>query len=339
MHPIIDLRSDTVTQPTPSMRRAMAECAVGDDVLGDDPTVQELEALMARETGMEAALFTPSGTMANQIAVACHTSPGDSVLIEDEAHILFYEVGAPAVLSSVITRGVQGDAGIMSREALESKFMVGNLHTPGTTLLCIENTHNRSGGRTVPMSAMRTYREFADEKGIQLHLDGARAYNAAVDLGIPLKEITGLCDTVSICLSKGLGAPVGSVLCGPKPFIQKAMMWRKRLGGGMRQAGVLAACGIIGVKEIVPILHNDHERAKRLCAGLQGIPGLRAETATNFVMIHTEKPGAEWLTELAKHDVRALTAAPKRVRLVLHHQITDEMVDRTIEAFKRAAQS
>lgn len=316
----------------------MAECPVGDDVLGDDPTVQELEALMCVDSGHEAALFTPSGTMANQIAVACHTRPGDSVLIENDAHILFYEVGAPAVLAGVLTRGVHGVAGVISRNELEDKFMQGNLHTPGTTLLCIENTHNRSGGKVVPISAMHEYRDFAREKGIKLHLDGARVYNAATDLGVPVRDITSVCDSVSICLSKGLGAPVGSVLCGSSEFIGRARFWRKRLGGGMRQAGVLAACGIIGIREIAPLVVQDHERARRVFAGLAGVPGFSATTATNFVMLHTDQPAAEWQSALEALGIRTLPAAAHRLRMVFHHQIGDEMVDRIIAGVRSVAE-
>jgi len=340
MVPTIDLRSDTVTKPTPAMLEAMMSCEIGDDVLGDHSAVTELEELAASLTGHEAGLFCPSGTMCNQIALAVHTRPGDSILLEEDCHILFYEVGAPAMFAQVVTRGVRAEKGVMAIEDLEAKFLQASLHTPGTTLLCLENTNNRHGGAAIPVQMMRQYREFADSKEIPIHLDGARVFNAAVTLGCDVKEITSLCDSVSICLSKGLGAPVGSVLLGSSEFIKRATLWRKRFGGGMRQSGLLAACGLVSLREIRHLLPEDHRRAKELNSLLQGLPGCRVEpceTVSNFVMVHTDEPGSAWMAKLAEHGVLCLAAAPHRLRLVLHHQITDEMVRRTAEAFHLVA--
>ncbi|HVL39454.1 MAG TPA: threonine aldolase family protein, partial [Fimbriimonadaceae bacterium] len=294
---VVDLRSDTVTRPTPEMFEAMRSMPVGDDVLGDDPTVVQLERLAADQTGKEAALFVPSGTMGNQIALAVHCSRGDAILIEEEAHILYYEGGSPAVLAGVVSWTLPSDGGVMDPSAVESRILKRSEHTPATTLLCLENTHNRAGGTIIPIGCLAAYREVADRHGIRIHLDGARVFNAAVALNTPVHEITRYVDTVNFCLSKGLRAPVGSLLCGPKDFIEKARYWRKRLGGGMRQAGLLAACGIISLTQMVDRLAEDHARAKRLASALAELPGLRVESErvqTNMVLLYTDRPAAEW---------------------------------------------
>lgn len=338
----IDLRSDTVTQPTPEMLEAMRSAPLGDDVLGHDPTTLELEEECASLLGHEAGLFCPSGTMTNQVALATWCRPGDSALFEEEAHMVFYEGGAPAALSGVMTITCPSEQGVMSVDTLEQRFLVGSMHTPGTTLLCIENTHNRTGGRVISVEQTRAYATFAQAKGIPLHLDGARVCNAATALGVDVRDLTAPCDSVSICLSKGLGAPVGSVLCGSRDFIDRAKFVRKRFGGGMRQSGVLAAAGLVALRVQRHVLGEDHRRARELAQSLVGLAGARvdpSESVTNFVFVHTDLPAAEWSAALRERGVLCLPAAPHRIRLMLHHQISDADVAATAEAFHAVAGS
>ena len=333
----VDLRSDTVTRPTPEMYEAMCHAPLGDDVLNDDPTVARLEELAADRVGMESALFVPSGTMSNQIAIAVHTQPGDSVLFEDEAHLLYYEAGAPAVISGVVTRTVPSKKGVMAPEDVESRVIKRTHHSPGTSLICVENTHNRSGGNFVPLGHLRRYREIGDRFGIPLHLDGARVFNASVALCIDVSEITQHFQSVSICLSKGLGSPVGSVLCGEHDFIEQARFWRKRLGGGMRQAGILAACGIVSLTRMVNRLAEDHSRAQRLAAQLEGIEGTSIDmdgVVTNFVMVDTVISANAWCERLYEHEVLAMPFGSNRIRLVMHYDVDESGVERAAEAFK-----
>lgn len=337
---VVDLRSDTVTRPTQGMLEAMARAPVGDDVLGDDPTVMYLEELAAELTGKEAAVFVPSGTMGNQIAIASHCRPGDAILAEEDAHILYYEVGAPAVIAGVVSWTIPSRLGVMDPEAIERRALKRSLHTPGTTLLCLENTHNRSGGTIIPLETMREYRVLAEKHEMKVHLDGARVFNAAVALGVHVHEIAKCVDSLSICLSKGLRSPVGSILCGRDPLIQEARIWRKRLGGGMRQAGLLAACGIISLTKMVDRLAEDHQRAKEIAEGLQDLPGLHIDwdtVQTNMVVVTTDRPASTWLEALREVGVWALPPADHRIRLVVHADITDEKRDRAIEAFRRVS--
>lgn len=334
---IVDLRSDTVTRPTAEMYAAMASASLGDDVLGDDPTVTELESLSARMLGKEAAVFVPSGTMGNQIAIASHTQPGDVMIVEEEAHVLYYEVGAPAVLNGVMTRTIPSKLGIMDPADIERAIMKRNLHTPGTAVIALENTHNRAGGTVLPLTMMEAYREIADRHGVPIHLDGARVFNAAVALGKPVSEVVRHCDTVSFCLSKGLASPVGSVLVGPTAFIEKARVWRKRLGGGMRQAGVLAACGIVSLTKMVDRLADDHARARRLAQALDGASGLKVDHATvqtNMVLIDTVEPAETVLSRLRERGIWALPPADHRIRCVFHNDIDDEKTERAIQALR-----
>lgn len=336
---LVDLRSDTVTRPTEEMYAAMLSAPLGDDVLGDDPTVSELESLAAEMVGMDAAVFVPSGTMGNQIALACHCNPGDAILIEQDAHILYYEVGAPAVIAGVVSWTLASYRGAMDPDDVEARVLRANLHTPGTKLICLENTHNRAGGAIIPQGHMASYREIANRWGIRVHLDGARVFNAAVAQGLPVKSITQYADSVSICLSKGLGSPVGSVLCGSSEFIDKARIWRKRLGGGMRQAGLLAACGIVSLTKMVDRLADDHGRAKKFAAALTNLRGLRCESdsvETNMVMIQTEGEAADLQTKLQPLGILCLPAARQRLRCVFHADISDEKTERAVEAFKHA---
>ena len=335
---LVDLRSDTVTRPSPEMWDAMREAALGDDVLGDDPTVRELEALAARTVGKEAALFVPSGTMGNQIALASWCRPGDAILIEEEAHILYYEVGAPALIAGVVSWTLPSQGGVMDPETVERRVLKANLHTPGTTLLCLEDTHNRAGGTVIPLDTLTAYRELSQRHGMRVHLDGARVFNAAVALGVPVAEIARGADSVSFCLSKGLRSPVGSVLCGPAEFIDRARIWRKRLGGGMRQAGLLAACGVVSLTKMVDRLADDHARARRTADALRDLPGLRPNhPETNMVMVDTDRPAEGVVEELAAHGLLCFPNAPHRIRLVFHADVDDAKTDRAIGAFRAVA--
>lgn len=337
---IVDLRSDTVTRPTAEMISAMATAPLGDDVLGDDPTVQELERLAASTLGMQAGLFVPSGTMGNQIAIAAQIDRGDSILCEEESHILYYECGAPAVLAGGVTLTMPSDAGILDPDEIERRAIRRSLHSPGTTLLCLENTHNRAGGTIVPVESFEAYRAVASRHGMRVHLDGARLFNASVASRRPASEFASFVDTASICLSKGLSSPVGSVLCGSSEFVERARVWRKRLGGGMRQAGVLAACGIVSLKSMVERLADDHDRARQTATELAGLSGLKIDLAsvqTNMVLIATERPADVWLKLLRELGVWALPPAEHRIRLVFHKDIDDQGVRKTIEAFDHVA--
>lgn len=334
---IVDLRSDTVTRPTPEMYEAMLNAPLGDDVYSDDPTVNELEVLAAKMTGKEAAVFVPTGTMANQIAVATHTKPGDSILVEQDAHILYYEVGAPAVISNVVSWTLPSNGGIMDPAVIESRILTRSLHTPGTTLLCVENTHNRAGGVVVPLETMRAYSDLCKKHGVKLHLDGARVFNAAVALQVPVSEITQHVDSVSFCLSKGLRSPVGSLLCGPAEFIREARYWRKRMGGGMRQAGILAACGIVSLTKMVDRLAEDHQRTRTLASALSEMPGLSVDwdrVQTNMVVVNLPESEDVWIPALREMEIWTSSLIPGTLRLVLHADVDDAKLEKAISAFK-----
>ena len=342
MHEFVDLRSDTVTKPTPEMRRAMAEAEVGDDVLGDDPTVIRLEEIAARKLGKEAALFVPSGSMGNNIAINVHTTPGDEVLLDWDAHSLCYEVGGPAALSGVQTRQFRSRNGIPDVNDVESAIRAQSLHSPGTSLLVLENTHNRAGGAVIPLAIHRELYDLARHLGIRLHLDGARLFNAAAATGIPASEFAANADSVSFCLSKGLGCPVGSLLCGSREFVEKARRVRKLFGGGMRQAGVLAAAGIVALDTMVDRLVEDHANARNLARGIAGLPGICVDAdsvQTNMVYFDTAGPAADFVSRLAEHKVRCLATAPKRIRLVTHHDVDTDDIARAVEAFRRVTKA
>lgn len=305
----------------------MRNAPLGDDVYGDDPTVNKLEELAAEMLGKEAGLFVPSGTMGNQIAVAVQTKPGDAILIEEEAHIMYYEAGGLALHSGVVSWTLPSKMGAMDPALVESHALERSEHTPGTTLLCVENTHNRKGGTIVPLKTLAAYREIVDRHGMKFHLDGARVFNAAVALQLPVREIAKYADTVNFCLSKGLRSPVGSLLCGPKETIKEARFWRKRMGGGMRQAGLLAACGIVSLTQYVDRLADDHRRAKKIASDLADVPGLKIDlesVQTNMVFITTEKPAKWWVEELHKQNVWCAAYGANRIRLVFHADVDDE---------------
>lgn len=268
----IDLRSDTVTHPTAEMRHAMANAIVGDDVYGDDETVNRLEALGARILGKEAGLFVPSGTFGNQVAIMTHTKRGDEILVGEDCHVVMHEVGGAAVLSGVQTRMVPAVKGVLDMTRLKHMVRTEDIHYPDTGLICIENAH--SSGAAVPLGHMKEVKAFADSKGVPVHLDGARLFNAATALGVPASELAACADSVNICLSKGLCAPVGSLLVGSKSFIDKARKNRKLMGGGLRQAGILAAAGILALEKMADRLIEDHENAKYMAYGLERIAGV-----------------------------------------------------------------
>lgn len=341
MSPIVDLRSDTVTRPTEAMRRAMASAPLGDDVLGDDPTVQKLEETAAALAGQEAALFAPSGTMTNQIALAVHCGRGDALLCDMDAHIVFYEVGAPAVLANAVTITLPSIRGVMDPEMVRSRVMRRNLHTPGTVLLCLENTHNRAGGSCLPAEAFSAYRSICDQHSMRLHMDGARLFNAAVAQGVSVGSLASPCDSVSLCLSKGLGSPVGSVLCASRAFIEEARRWRKRLGGGMRQSGLLAACGLVALEQNIARLAEDHARARRVAEELNQIAGVSVDldtVQTNMVVVSVDDE-ARWMKALADEGIWVLPPGPGKLRLVFHYDVDDQGVERTLGAFRRVAGS
>jgi len=339
---IVDLRSDTVTRPPCEMLDAMMKAKVGDDVLGDDPTVNELEKLAAKTMGKESAVFVPSGTMGNQMAIASHTNRGEVVLAEENAHILYYEVGGPAIISAVLTRTIPSTKGIMDPQDIESRVMKATIHTPGSTLLCIENTHNRAGGTVTSISRMRDFRAVADRHGMKIHLDGARIFNASIFLGVDVSELTKDADSVNFCLSKGLRSPIGSVLCGPKAFIERARVWRKRLGGGMRQAGFLAAAGIYSLNHCVGRLADDHRRTKELAEELKKNPCLGIDlncVETNILMVEVPGSSAQWSSDLRQYGILCLPFGETRLRLVFHADVDDEGLCKTIEAFNGIAKS
>lgn len=339
---IIDLRSDTVTKPTPEMREAMANAEVGDDVYGEDPTVNRLEALGAHMVGKEAAVFVPTGTMGNQTSIMAWTHRGDEIILESSAHIYMYEVAGPAVLSQAQVKPVTGRYGAMDPDDVKAAIRVPNIHFPKTTLICLENTHNRSGGCVVPLENMKAIYELAKSQGISVHLDGARVFNAATTLGVDVKEITQYADSVQFCLSKGLCAPVGSLVAGPKDFIDRVRKARKLLGGGMRQAGILAAAGIIALEKMVHRLGEDHENAKRLAVGLSEIPGLYIDMASvqsNMVAVGTKGTGMdefEFSSFLKSIGVLANASLPYTVRMVTHHDVNSQDIDEAVSRIRAA---
>lgn len=324
---IIDLRSDTVTVPTPEMRRAMFEAPVGDDVYGEDPTVNQLEAEAAAMLGKEAALFVPTGTQGNQIAIMSHTRRGDEVIMEAESHVFYYEVGGIAVLAGCQTRPVPGFRGAMDPEQVEAAIRVDNIHFPRTGLICVENTHNRSGGCVVPPENLAAVAAVARKHGVPTHMDGARVFNAAVALGRPVAEVVAPVDSVMFCLSKGLAAPVGSILAGSKAFILSARRNRKMLGGGMRQAGIVAAAGLVALRSMVDRLADDHANARQLAEGLGAIPGLQVEietVQTNMIMF--DVLDARWDAgalsgAMVRAGVLSNAMGQRRIRLVTHKDV------------------
>src|ERR687886_311913 len=326
---MIDLRSDTVTRPTEGMRRAMSEAPVGDDVFGEDPTVNRLEEYVAELLGKEAALYAPSGTMCNQIGVFVNTNRGDEVLLHEGAHIFNYEAGAPALLSGVQAKPLPGEGGVISPEALRSAVRPENVHFPRPRLLCLENTHNTAGGKVFPLEDFAEVAAAAKEVGVRVHLDGARLFNPQAATGIPAHEWCGHADTVSVCSSKGLGAPVGSLLAGSGEAITEARRARKAFGGGMRQAGGIAAGSLYAFEHHIDRLPEDHERAKKLAAGLRGAGYKVDPPDTNIVVVEVEEADL-YLQALAREGVLATPRTSGSVRFCTHLDVGDDEIEAAI---------
>ena len=334
-----DFRSDTVTRPTDKMRKAMAEAVVGDDVLGDDPTVAELETVAARVMGKEAGLFVPSGTMGNSLAVMMWTGPLEEVIVEERSHIYNMESTHLTLISGVTPRPIRSTKGLMDPRDIRANIRLPNVHTPRTSLICLENTHNNWGGAVLPLEHFKAVRAIADECGLRVHLDGARIFNASHASGVPVKEYAAQVDSVMFCLSKGLSAPVGSMLVSDKSHIDYARRLRKALGGGMRQVGVLAAPGLIALTEMTGRLKDDHARAKRLALAIHNLPGVMIDPAgvqSNILIFGFDHPSltvGRLLDALRERGILAL-AVSGGIRLVTHKDVDDEDVDRAVNAFR-----
>ena len=336
-----DFRSDTVTRPTENMKKAMAEAVVGDDVLGDDPTVQKLERMAAEIMGKEAGLFLPSGTMGNSVAIKAWTRELEEVIVESRAHLYNMESTHMTFIARVTPRPLISDHGAMDPEEVEHYIRVPSVHMPRTSLICVENSHNNWSGAVVPIENLKAIRGIADKHSIKIHFDGARIFNASHASGIPVKEYAKIGDSLMFCLSKGLSAPVGSMLVGPKDFIDYSRRVRKALGGGMRQAGVLAAPGIVALREMVDRLKEDNANAERLASAIAQLPGVLLDPAivqTNIIIFGFEHPRfsvPEFLSELKKNRILALATPAGNIRFVTHKDVGDEDVDRAIQTFQK----
>jgi threonine aldolase len=339
MHDIVDLRSDTLTLPTPTMREAMAHAEVGDDVWEEDPTVRRLEELAARRTGKEAALFVSSGTQGNLVCVLAQTRPGQEIILDRDSHILNYEGASAAVFGGVQTLPVVTERGFLTAAQVRDNVRPSNIHIPSTGLVCMENTHNRHGGTCCTPEEIAGAAAAAHAHGVSVHLDGARIFNAAVALGRPVADFARPVDSITFCLSKGLAAPVGSVICGSREFIGRSRRVRKMLGGGMRQIGVLAAAGLVALESMVERLSEDHDNAKRLAHGLAGLPRLRLDPGkvqTNIVIFHVDRDGgsAELTAGCLARKVKIHQIGPGAIRCVTHKDVDREDIDRALEAFR-----
>jgi threonine aldolase len=332
-NPNVDLRSDTVTRPTAAMRRAIAEAVVGDDVIGDDPTTIELERRVAALTGKEAAVFVPSGTMGNQLGIAVHTAPGDQVLIERESHVFHYEQGGLGANSGCVANIVTTPRGAITPEMLDEAIEDHtDDHVSRLALVCSENTHNRHGGIVVPIEALRALAAAARERGVRVHLDGARLWNASVASGVALRDYAATADTVMMCFSKGLGAPIGSILVGDAAVIRIARRVRKRWGGGMRQVGILAAACLYALDHHIDRMADDHRRARDFAARISGLPGVVVrEPETNIVFIDFEHPSLDLQTVCSRLEARGVQMLPygrRRLRATTHLDVDDEGIAR-----------
>ncbi len=342
---IIDLRSDTVTLPTLTMREAIMNAPLGDDVYQEDATVNELQRRAARVMGKEAALFLPSGTMGNLTALMAHTQPGEEVILEEEAHIYYYEVGGLARVAGLMPKTLKGIRGHLTAEIVKNALRSENIHFPETSLVCLENTHNRAGGTVMPMEQLTELGEFCRSAGLKLHMDGARVFNAVVALGVEPREIAAHVDSVTFCLSKGMAAPAGSLLVGEEAFIRKARKMRKLLGGGMRQAGVLASAGLIALEEAKERLERDHELTKRLAEELCEIPQIiinPKDVETNILVFQIDPSWgkAEKFTGILKEKgVLSGDMGPQTVRFVTHYQVEAEDIPIIIKAVQEVVES
>lgn len=341
--PGVNLYSDTQTLPTDAMREAMYRAVVGDDMRGLDPTVRALQAFAAQRVAAEAALFVPSGHMGNLIAVLGHCKPGDEVILEAESHMVHYEAGSVASIAGVMPRLVTGDRGVFDAEAVEALLHEEDIHLPRTRLICVESPHNRGGGTVMPLVNIQGLRKLATRRGLAMHLDGARLFNAAAALGVAAAEIASYFDSVMFCLSKGLSAPVGSILAGSKGFIAEALRHRKRLGGAMRQAGVLAAAGLVAMKDMVDRIPEDHRNARLLGEGLKALPGHDVDlrtVQTNMVSVDVRGLGitaAEYVAKLTERGIEASARPPWQVRFVTHRHVSQADVAAAINAAAQIA--
>ena len=337
---LIDLRSDTVTKPTDEMRKIMAMAPVGDDVYGEDDSVNELEKMSAELFGKEAALFVPTGTMGNQLAILTHCQRQDEVLCEENSHVFYLECGAAAVMAGVQIRTLSAEKGLLTPELLEKHWRGTDLHYPTTRLVWIENTLNRAGGIVYPLSTLKEVQKWAKEKELMLHMDGARIFNASVASDISVAEIASTVDSVMFCISKGLGAPIGSVLVGTREFIESAKRWRKMMGGGMRQAGIVAAAGIYALNHQVERLVEDHNFAKEIALRLQqlgyelpaGIP------ETNILMVKAPSHYSndkEFAQKLKENNILVNSFGNRIIRVVTHQDVSIDTLPRIVEVFKR----
>jgi len=335
MSKIADLRSDTVTRPVLEMRKAIAEAIVGDDVFGDDPTVISLERRIASLFGTEAALFVPSGTMANQVALASLTQPGDELICDRQCHIFNYEVAAAPALSGIQFNPLDGEMGVITADQIRPHIRAENLHCPVTRVIAIENTHNRAGGHVFPLDEMKRIKALAESRGLKVHLDGARLANAVVASGVSFRDYVSCADTVNMCFSKGLGAPVGSIVAGSSETIKKARKKRKQFGGGMRQVGLLAAAALYALDHHIERLAEDHENARRLGAAIQSVDGLELvyPVETNIVIFKVSEKFdtvAGFLARLEKHGILAVPFGPSWVRMVTHLDVSAADIDTVV---------
>ncbi|MFQ5842750.1 MAG: low-specificity L-threonine aldolase [Thermodesulfobacteriota bacterium] len=337
MEKTVDLRSDTVTRPTHGMRKAMMDAEVGDDVFGEDPTVNALQEKVAELLNKEAALFVCSGTMANQLAIRTHTHHGDEVIVESDAHTFNYEGGGGAALSGIQFHPLRGDGGVLDLSQIEDAIRPNDHHYAPTRLVCLENTHNRAGGRVYPIGKIRETHNLAKRYGLAMHLDGARLMNASVALGIPPDSYARYFDSVSICLSKGLGAPIGSVIGGTREFIRRAHRFRKMFGGGMRQVGIIAAAGIYALDHHIDRLALDHANAKKLAQGLFQIDGVKIDpnsVETNIVIFDASETGTDphrIVEALGERGILMIPFGKTLIRSVTHLDVTSEDIERSIE--------
>ena len=337
---IIDLRSDTVTKPSPGMRKAMMEAEVGDDVFGEDPTVNRLQETMAQMFGKEAALFVASGVMGNQVCIKTHTQPGDEVILEQESHIVVYETAAPAVLSSVLLKTIPGTKGVLTADQIKKSLRPKAYYLPKSSLVCLENTHGRSGGTILPLDGIKAIHEVAQTEGLKMHLDGARIWNASVATGISVGEYARHFDSLSVCLSKGLGTPVGSVILGSREFIERARTYRKMFGGGMRQVGILAAAGLYALEHNVQRLAEDHAKAKYLAEEISRLTAFSIDLSTvqtNMVIADVVRKDLNQSRVLAMLQSKGVLLTPERdngIRAVSHLDVSMKDVQSAAEVFR-----
>ncbi|MDA1314654.1 MAG: low-specificity L-threonine aldolase [Acidobacteria bacterium] len=344
MSELIDLRSDTVTRPTPQMRQAMFEAEVGDDVYHEDPSINLLERRAAEIVGKEAAVFVPTGTMGNQCAIRAHTQRGEEIILHERSHIVLYEMGGVAQLAGCVTRTLPSPDGILSWDQIEPLVRPASDHFCGTSLIAVENSHNILGGHVYPQQVLNGICDEAHERGLKVHMDGARVFNAATYLGTPVHEVTARVDSVMFCLSKGLGAPVGSMLAGSADFIERARLTRKVLGGSMRQAGVLAAAGLVALEQSPTGLARDHENARFIAESLAEMPGISvnpADIQTNIVILDvrgTGMSGKELSAKLRERGVLSNAIAPYRMRMLTHFDVSREQCESAMRTVSEVLQ-